>query len=92
MSLLIERSGGTVHRLLVTPVKSWQIVGGYVGGFGLVALVQSTIVPWASISLIGFPNEGDIWLVIVITISLTIVSLTLRLFVSGLAKIPFQII
>ncbi|MEG0504632.1 MAG: ABC transporter permease [Raoultibacter sp.] len=92
MSLLTERSGGTVARLLATPAKGWQIVGGYVLGFGLVALVQSVIILWASIALIGFPNEGSLLLVGFITISMAIVSLTLGLLISGLAHTPFQVV
>lgn len=92
MSLLTERSGGTVERLIATPVKSWQIVGGYVLGFGLLTLVQSAIILWACISLIGFPNAGSLPLVVLITVSMALVSLTLGLMVSGLAHTPFQVI
>lgn len=92
MSLLTERSGGTVKRFIATPVRSWQIVGGYVLGFGLLTLVQSAIILWACIYLIGFPNVGSLFLVVLITISMALVSLTLGLLVSGLAHTPFQVV
>jgi ABC-2 type transport system permease protein len=92
MSLLTERSGGTVRRLMVTPIKSRQIVGGYLLGFGLLTLIQSIIILWACIWLIGFPNVGSLALVILITVSMAIVSLTLGLLVSGLAHTPFQVV
>jgi len=92
MSLLTERSGGTVERLISTPVRSGQIVGGYVLGFGLLTLVQSAIILWACIYLIGFPNAGSLPLVVLITVSMALVSLTLGLLVSGLAHTPFQVI
>lgn len=92
MSLLTERSGGTVTRLVATPVKGWQIVGGYMLSFGLIAIVQSIVILWVCISLIGFPNEGSIVLVATITVSMALVSVTLGLLVSGLAHTPFQVI
>ncbi len=92
MSLLTERSGGTVRRLMVTPIRSWQIVGGYLLGFGLLTLIQSIIILWACIWLIGFPNAGSLVLVVLVTVSMAIVSLTLGLLVSGLAHTPFQVV
>ena len=92
MSLVTERTGGTMERLLVTPIKSWQLVAGYCLGFGLVTVVQSAIVLAASIWLIGFPNEGNVGLVILTTFSMAMVSMTLGLLVSGLARTAFQVI
>jgi ABC-2 type transport system permease protein len=92
MSLVTERTGGTMERLLVTPIKSSELVAGYAMGFGSVALVQSFIVLFACIKLIGFPNEGSIFLVVFVTFSMALVSLTLGLLVSTLARTAFQVI
>jgi ABC-2 type transport system permease protein len=92
MSLVTERTGGTMERLLVTPIKSWQLVCGYALGFGLVALIQSFVVLVCCILLIGFPNEGSLALVVLVTFSMALVSLTLGLLVSALARTAFQVI
>ena len=92
MSLVTERSGGTMERLLVTPIKAWQLVAGYCFGFGVAAVAQSLLVLWASTTLLHFPNEGSAWLVILITFSMALVSMTLGLLVSALAKTAFQVI
>jgi ABC-2 type transport system permease protein len=92
MSLVAERTGGTLERLFTTPIKSWQIVGGYMLGYGLASLIQAAIVLWASIVLIGFPNEGSILLVFLVVFSLTLVSLSLGLLVSALARNAFQVV
>jgi ABC-2 type transport system permease protein len=92
MSLVTERTGGTMERLLATPIKPWQLVLGYLLGFGLVSLVQAVIVLSACIWLVGFPLEGSLVLVLLITFSMALVSLTLGLLVSGLAKTAFQVI
>ncbi|MDR3048089.1 MAG: ABC transporter permease [Bacteroidales bacterium] len=92
ISLVTERTGGTMERLLVSPIKSWQIVGGYSLGFGVISLIQAGVVLLASIYLIGFPCVGNFSLVILITFSMALVSLTLGLLVSALAKTAFQVI
>jgi ABC-2 type transport system permease protein len=92
MSLVTERTGGTMERLLVSPIKSWQLVAGYCLGFGVVTIIQAGIVLASAIWLIGFPNEGNFALVIVITFSMALVSMTLGLLVSALARTAFQVI
>ena len=92
MSLITERTGGTMERLLATPIKPWQLVLGFCLGFGLISLVQASIVLWACITLVGFPNEGSLITVICVTFSMALVSLTLGLLVSGLARTPLQVI
>jgi len=47
---------------------------------------------WASTTLLKFPNEGQTWLVVVITFSMALVSMALGLLVSALAKTAFQVI
>ena len=92
MSLITERTGGTMERLLATPIKPWQLVLGFCLGFGLVSLIQAAIVLWACITLVGFPNEGSIFTVVTFTFSMALVSLTLGLLVSGIARTPLQVI
>ena len=92
MSLVTERTGGTMERLLVTPIKPYQLVFGFCLGFGVVTIIQASLVLWACVSLIGFPNEGSMALVVLIAFSMALVSLTLGLVVSAVAKTPFQVI
>ncbi|MCL1796785.1 MAG: ABC transporter permease [Eggerthellaceae bacterium] len=92
MSLVNERGAGTMTRFLTTPVKPTQILGGYTLGFGVLALLQSSIILWVAITFIGFPNEGAIWLVVLTAVSLALVSVTLGLLISGLASNAFQVI
>jgi ABC-2 type transport system permease protein len=92
MSLVTERTSGTMERLLVSPIRAWQLVGGYCLGFGVVTVVQAGLVLSASIWLIGFPNQGNLALVILTTLSMALVSMTLGLLVSALARTAFQVI
>lgn len=92
MSLVNEKSAGTMSRFLATPVTSPQILGGYVIGFGVLAIIQSAIILFISLTFIGFPNVGNPALVMFIVMSLALVSVTIGLLVSGLASSAFQVI
>ena len=92
MSLVNERAAGTMTRFLATPVKPAQILGGYTIGFGALAFVQAIVILATALTLIGFPNEGSVVLVVLIAVSLAIASVTMGLLVSGLASSSFQVI
>lgn len=92
MSLVTERMGGTMTRFLATPVNAGQILGGYTLAFGLLACLQSAIILWVALAFIGFPNEGNLGLVVFTCVSMAMVSVALGLLVSGLAATPFQVI
>jgi ABC-2 type transport system permease protein len=91
ISFVRERTGGTLERLMATPIHRWELVLGYVQGFGLFTLAQSSIVVWASIYWVGFPNLGAFWLVLVIALSMALVSLTLGILVSEFANTELQV-
>lgn len=92
MSLVTERMDGTMTRFLATPVNAGQILGGYTLAFGLLACLQSAIILWVALAFIGFPNEGNLGLVVFTCVSMAMVSVALGLLVSGLAATPFQVI
>ncbi len=43
ISFLQERTTGTLEKLLSTPIKRWEIVTGYVLGFGVVSFIHAPI-------------------------------------------------
>lgn len=92
MSLVNERSTGTMSRFLATPVKPVEVLGGYTLGFGALALVQSALIVTIALTLIGFPCEGHVAYVVLTAVSLALVSVTLGLLVSGFASSAFQVI
>jgi len=92
MSLVNERSAGTIDRFLATPVNPAQILGGYALGFGAFSLIQVAVILTAALTFLNFPNEGNVFLVAFVAMSMAIASVTLGLLVSGLAKSAFQVI
>ncbi|WP_214829711.1 ABC transporter permease [Exiguobacterium algae] len=59
MALVKERSGGTLERLLMTPIKRAQVILGYTAGYGVFAIVQSIFIVLYSIYVLGLASIGN---------------------------------
>ncbi|WP_088044384.1 ABC transporter permease [Bacillus sp. EAC] len=92
VSFVRERLTTTLERLLVTPVKRWEIVFGYILGFGFFALIQSLIITVFSISVLDMYNVGNAWEVCVVNILLSLTALTLGMLLSAYANNEFQVV
>lgn len=92
ISFVRERLTTTLERLLVTPVKRWEIVFGYIVGFGFFACIQSLIISIFSISVLNMYNVGDAWEICVVNILLSLTALTLGMLLSAYANNEFQVV
>ncbi|MBK5447658.1 ABC transporter permease [Bacillus sp. TH22] len=92
VSFVRERLSGTLERLLSTPVRRWEIVLGYIIGFGIFAFIQSIIIVSFSVYILDLYVVGSIWLTLLITCMLSLTALTLGTFLSAYANNEFQMI
>jgi ABC-2 type transport system permease protein len=106
ISFLRERVGGTLERLLATPVTRGEIVLGYGLGFGLFATVQVLLlsafilnsvttpeigpIPAFTIGL-GVGSAGSAWIAILIALLLSLGAVNLGIFLSTFARTELQI-
>ena len=90
MSLLKERTSGTLERLLATPVKRSEIVYGYMLSYGIIAIFQTAVVVLAAIWLLDVEVVGSILNVIIVNVELALVALAFGILLSTLAKSEFQ--
>ncbi len=60
ISFLRERTGGTLERLLATPVRRSEIVVGYSLGFGLFATIQVVLILLFTLSVVSVPAIGPL--------------------------------
>ncbi|GAY72316.1 ABC transporter, permease protein [Lentilactobacillus kosonis] len=90
ISLLRERSTHTLDRLLATPIKRSEVIGGYIAGYGLFAIVQTLIVVLFCVYILRVQILGSIWLVLLTCFLLALVALSIGLFVSTFAASEFQ--
>jgi ABC-2 type transport system permease protein len=107
ISFLRERVGGTLERLLATPVRRSEIAVGYSAGFTFFATLQVAVVltfvlmsvtipaigPFASFNIgLGVTNAGSPLLAFLITFLLGLVAVNLGIFLSTFARTELQIV
>jgi ABC-2 type transport system permease protein len=92
VSFLRERTGGTLERVLATPVKRYEIVLGYFFGFGVFAILQTALVQWFALEVLDVRSVGSFGAVLVINILLATVALALGTMLSAYARNEFQMV
>lgn len=106
ISFLRERVGGTLERLLATPVTRKEIVLGYSLGFSAFATVQILLLsafifnsvttpeigPIAALTIgLGVNSAGETWIALVMALLLSIGAVNLGIFLSTFARTELQI-
>lgn len=92
VAFLGERTSGTLERILATPLRRWEIVIGYLLGFGAFTIIQSALIAWFSINVLNIMMIGSFSLVLLITILTAMVALTIGTFISAFANNEMQMI
>lgn len=107
VSFLRERTGGTLERLMATPVARGEVVAGYTLGFGLFATIQvALLMAWAIPSVhvpavgplpdfwlgLGIPIAGSPLLAFLVVLVTALGAVSLGIFLSTFARTELQII
>jgi ABC-2 type transport system permease protein len=90
ISVLRERTQGTLERLMASPVSRLDIVGGYLLGFLLFALIQTMIIFFYMVYVLKVNFQGDLWQILVFQILVGIGAVCLGTFFSVFARNEFQ--
>ena len=90
VTMLRERTSGTLERLMTMPLRKVDLLGGYAGAFALMAVVQATVVSLLAFGLLGLETVGPEWAVVVLAVANAILGMALGLFVSAFATTEFQ--
>jgi ABC-2 type transport system permease protein len=107
VSFLRERTGGTLERLMATPVARGEIVAGYSAGFGMFAMIQvGILMVWALGSLqvpsigpvpafsigLGIASAGSPLLAYLVVLLVAVGAVSLGILISTFARTELQII
>lgn len=92
IALLRERTSGTLIRVLATPIKRSEIIGGYLLGYGLFAGLQTCLIVAYSIIVFKIQILGSLLAVFVVNLLLGLSALALGLFISTFAQSEFQMV
>ncbi|GAA2115234.1 ABC transporter permease [Actinomadura alba] len=87
---LRERTGGTLERLMTTPLGKLDLLLGYALAFGLLALVQVGVVTAVSVTWLGLDLAGSIWSLVLVAVLDALLGMALGLFASAFARTEFQ--
>lgn len=90
ISLLKERTSKTLEKLLSTSIKRYEIIFGYLFGYGIFAVIQTIIVVLYSIYVLNIRMEGNILLMILCNIMIAFAALSLGILLSTFANSEFQ--
>lgn len=90
IATLRERTGGTLERLMTTPMAKFDFLGGYGLAFGAVAVVQAVVACAFTFGLFGLSIAAPAYSVAIIAILNALVGTSLGLFVSAFARTEFQ--
>ncbi|MGD7043187.1 ABC transporter permease [Jeotgalibacillus proteolyticus] len=100
MALVRERTGGTLERLLMTPIKRGEVILGYTIGYGVFAIVQAILIVLYTIFVLQLSSAGNIgWILlamVLLAVTAVMFGATISVFASSelqvVQMIPFTII
>lgn len=92
IALLRERVGGTLERLLTTPLGRLELLGGYALAFGLLASVQAGVASALTLGPLGLRIQGSSAMLVVLAVSVALLGMGLGLLASAFASSEFQVV
>jgi ABC transporter DrrB family efflux protein len=90
IATLRERAGGTLERLMTTPIRRADILVGYALAFSLIAIVQTSLTVAFAIGVCGLEVEGPLVQLLAFSVVDAIAGTALGLLVSAFARTEFQ--
>ena len=90
LSIVREREQGTLEQLIVTPLKSSELMLGKILPYVLVGYIQLTVLVLTGVIVFQVPVGGSILLLYALTSLFIMATLGLGLFVSNMAKNQMQ--
>jgi len=90
ITTLRERRGGTLERLMTTPIAKADIVVGYALAFGLLALVQAVITVTYAVAVCGLEVGGSVWQLGLVAVLDAVLGTAFGLLASAFARTEFQ--
>jgi ABC-2 type transport system permease protein len=89
VTMVRERTSGTLERLLTTPLERSELILGYSLAFGLAALAQSAITSTIALGPLGM-KVVSVWVIVLFALVNALLGTSLGLLMSAFAKTEFQ--
>ena len=89
VTMVRERTSGTLERLMTTPLQRGELIGGYALAFAVAALVQSVVSAVVAIWWLDLGVQSP-WTVVLFAVVDALLGTALGLFFSAFARTEFQ--
>ena len=90
MAIVREREHGTLEQLIVTPMKSWELMLGKIIPYVFVGLVQAGVALMVGILVFDLPIRGNLVELFLYTLLFIVASLSLGMLISNFSKTQMQ--
>ena len=90
MGVVREKEIGTMEQVMVTPIRSWQLIVGKLFPFAVIGLIQVFVVTGVAVFGFGVPIRGSFLLLVALTQLFVLNTLGLGLLVSTLVRTQQQ--
>ncbi len=86
LAIVKEKERGTLEQLIVTPIKTWQIIIGKLAPFTIIGIIDIVLALAGLTLILGIPIRGSILLLAVLSVIFILTTLGLGLFVSTVSR------
>jgi ABC-2 type transport system permease protein len=90
ITMLRERTTGTLERLMTLPLSKLDLLAGYGIAFALAAALQASITSAVAFGLLGLDVAGSVWVVVALAVCNALLGVSLGLLASAFAQTEFQ--
>jgi ABC-2 type transport system permease protein len=92
MALVRERSGGTLERLLMTPIKRGEVILGYTIGYGVFAIIQAILIVLYSFYVLKLSSVGNMGWILAAMVLLAVTAVSFGAMISVFASSELQVV
>lgn len=85
-AIVRERERGTIEQLIVTPIRSWELVVGKLAPYVLIAFINMVEVLVVGVLLFQVPINGSVSLLLLLSALFLVTTLGLGLFISTISN------
>jgi len=90
LAIVKEREQGTMEQLIVTPIRSWELMLGKIIPYLVVTLVNTVALIWLGGLIFGVQVAGNYWQLVGLSMVFSLGSLGMGVLISNLAESQMQ--
>ncbi len=90
LAIVREREQGTMEQLVVTPIRSWELVLGKIIPYLIVGILNTVLTLVVAVYLFGITIQGSFWLLILLSAIFTLGSLGMGVLISNISRTQMQ--